>query len=228
MNKWKKYISVLFLLILCIGFTGCEKEEKYTEDEIKFKDEYESLNNKLKSDNKTKYMEVSVEKDNNIVYIDAKKAIELIENGTGVIYFGFPECPWCRNAAPALIEAAKEAGLDRVYYFNALSIRDKKHLDENGNIVTDQEGTSEYYKIVDLLKDKLNSYDGLNDETIKRLYFPTVVFIKDGQLIGLHSGTVESQKDPQIALTESQKSELQNIYSDYIHKVLGDLCDEKC
>ena len=39
-----------------------------------------------------------------------------ILDGTGIIYFGFPECPWCRNAVPVLLDAAEEVGIEKIYY----------------------------------------------------------------------------------------------------------------
>ena len=72
---------------------------------------------------------------------------------------------------------------------------------------------------------------GLNDDTIKRLYFPTVIFVKDGKVIGSHSGTVASQTDPSIALNESEHNELKKIYTDYMKTISSNLCTdshEKC
>ena len=157
-------------------------------------------------------------------YSDIKN---LITSGTGVIYFGFPECPWCRNAVPVLLDAAKESGINTIYYFNALSIRDKKHLDENGQIVVDDEGTEEYKELVELLYEYLDEYGGLNDSSIKRLYFPTVVFVKDGKVIGAHSGTVATQQDPNVILTSNEKNELKSIYSEYMLETLGSICTDK-
>ena len=144
-----------------------------------------------------------------------------------MIYFGFPECPWCRNAVPVLIETAKEIGIDKIYYFNALSIRDKKHLNENGKIVVDEEGTEEYKELVDLLYDYLGEYEGLNDSSIKRLYFPTVVFIKNGNILGMHIGTVNTQTDPSEELTTQQIEELKKIYTKYMLEVLGTMCNDE-
>ena len=74
----------------------------------------------------------------------------------------------------------------------------------------------------------LGEYEGLNDESIKRLYFPTVVFIKDGKIVGCHIGTLPSQTDQRVPLTEEQNGELINIYTDNIIKTLDSVCDDKC
>ena len=232
----KAVIKVSLLVILAVvssiviynyfNKTGAP-ETSITEDEKKFKKEYESLNGKTNASGK-EYPNVEIDEDNDIVYASYDDIKEVITKGTGVIYFGYPECPWCRNAVPMLLQAASNTGLDKIYYFNAKEIRDTKALDTDGNVVTTKEGTKEYYELVDLLSTVLGEYEGLNDASIKRLYFPTVVFIKDGKILGCHIDTLPSQTDPRVPLTEEQKSELVNIYTTNIAKISDDVCDDKC
>lgn len=234
MEKKRIIFSTLLLVVLLIAVyikvIDTKENKEYREDAIKFKEEYEALNQKQQAT--SSYKIIKIPEDNPIMYANYEKIEEVITKGTGVIYFGFPECPWCRNAVPVLLEAAEETGVETIYYFNALSIRDKKHLDENGNIVTDEEGTEEYYNLVDKLSDYLGTYEGLNDESLKRLYFPTVVFVKEGQILGLHVSTVESQDDPSQSLNDEQHEELKGIYSGYMLEMLGSICNdhsaEKC
>lgn len=219
-----KVIAVSALAIICLLVVTIKYTNEET-DAIRFKEEYEALNDKKDSN---EYINVDIDKENPIVYADAEEVIDLIKNDTAVIYFGFPECPWCRNAIPVLLDAAKELGIEKIYYYNALSIRDKKSLDENGDIVVEDEGTKEYEELVELLYDYLTIYDGLNDNTIKRLYFPTVLFVKDGEVIGLHISTVETQENPYNELTKEQYEELKTIYYDYLNKTFEIFCDEAC
>lgn len=218
-------LVVAMVALMVIGIFGMN--QKINNDGVKFKNEYETLNGKTNDYNK-EYLAVKIDSDNPIVYATYEDVMNLLDDGTGIIYFGFPECPWCRNAVPVLLDAAKELSIDKIYYFNALDIRDKKHLDEEGNIVIDEEGTEEYKKLVQRLYEVLPVYDGLNDETIKRLYFPTVVFVKDGNIIGLHTSTVTSQEDPYVGLTDAEYNELKQIYSDYINETYDILCDQSC
>lgn len=229
----KKYIQIIIaILITFVGmFFIYEILEKKANDKIitdneKFKTEYESLNGK-KTNDKT-YPEVKINTKINIVYKTEEKIVDIIKNGTGVIYFGFASCPWCRNAIPVLLDAANETSLEEIYYLDVKDIRDNKILDANGSIVTKKKGTSGYYKIVDALYDYLDVYKDLNDDKLKRLYVPAVVFVRDGTVVLMHTDTVSSQKDPYIPLNSEQKQELKNIYLKGIHKVLGDLCDESC
>ena len=230
-SKIKTIIIILLLLVLGIGIFLIyqEKTTETNPDGKKFKEEYESLNQKKTKTGKT-YLSLTIDENNPITYIDTSEAIDILENQTAVIYFGFPECPWCRNLVPVLLESIKDTEYQNIYYCNALKERDIKTLDDNGNIITEQEGSANYYKIVDILKDKLDTYDGLNDDSIKRLYFPTVVFVKNGKIEKVKSGTVESQKDPYKALTKSQKKELKQELEEAILNLQDNTCndDSKC
>lgn len=229
MKKMKIFITLLIILFLVTGFKlynyylSDSTNEKMI-DAIKFKEEYESLNNVLKDDGVNKHAEINIIEDNVMKYSNYNEIMNILESGTGVIYFGFPECPWCRNAVPELLEAAKETGLESIYYFSDMSFRDQRKLDEAGNVVIEKEGTEEYYNLINKLSDYLGPYKDLNDEKIKRLYVPTVIFVKDGNIVGVHIGTIESQTDPSILLNDKQSNELQEIYKDYIKEILNNSC----
>lgn len=226
----KKIIIGIAILLFVLGL-GCvfllsTRSSGITHDEVKFKKEYEKHNGVVK--NEKRMLSISIPDHNSIQYVTESEVIKQLQKGTSIIYFGFPECPWCRNLIPVLIDVAKDYGTS-ISYFNALPIRDVKHL-EKDKIVTDQEGTKGYYKIVDLLKNELGEYEGLNDSSIKRLYFPTVVFVKNGKVIGVHTGTVSSQKDPYKALTGKQRKELVKELEKYFDEISSSVCvkDSKC
>jgi len=209
--------AILILILIVLGVYILLNKET---DNIKFKKEYENLNTQKG------YLDIEIPEDNNIKYANFDELMEFLDSGTGIVYFGFPECPWCRNALPVLIEAAKENEIKNVYYFNAKPIRDDKEL-KDGKIVINKEGTEEYYKLVDKLKNHLGPYEGLEDDSIKRLYFPTVVFVMGGKIVGTHIGTVDSQEDPSKPLTKEQKQELLDIYNENISKIYGTCDTEK-
>jgi thiol-disulfide isomerase/thioredoxin len=190
----------------------------------KFKLEHEELNGVVPAGRETPYTTITVSEDNPFRYVDYAYVKELLQNGTGVLYLGFPKCPWCRSLVPTLTDVLIENNIEEAYYFNALSIRDIKSLDEEGNIVVEKEGTDEYYELLDMLSEHLGPYQGLNDESIKRLYFPTVVFVKDGQIVGVNEGTVESQTNPQVLLDEEQTTELKNILTLNLEKTYPQKC----
>ena len=223
------YISVMMILILIS--TGCF--EKKNTDALKFKEEYESLNGEKTQQGKT-YPKVDISKDNPIKYADIDEIVKIINDGTGVIYFGFPNCPWCRSAVPALLNAASESGIDTIYYLNVTDVRDSKVVDANGKVVTEKKGSKDYPKLLKALDNYLDEYviedaHGKKYKTgEKRIYVPLVVFVRNGKVIGTHLDTVESQKDPYKGLTDEQNEELSLIYYKFMNKILGDSCDETC
>lgn len=233
----KKITSLLLIIAGIFMITGCKVENVVVEensDSLLIKEEYESLNGTIREKDGKTISTISLSDENPFVYTTADEIISKIDNGdTFMLYFGFADCPWCRNAITVLSDAAKSAGVKKVYYFNLKDknkedVRNVLMLDENENIIITKEGSSDYNKLLDKLESSLDAYSGLNDETIKRIYAPTVLFIQDGNVIGKHVGTVDSQKDPYVLLDEEQTKELNDIYTDYIHEMLDDLCDEKC
>ena len=226
---FKIILSVVVLLLVIVGgvswyLEGNKNDNKAT-DSVKFKTEYEEYNGKKNFMDK-EYLKVSISDKNIVQYSTYDEVFSILEGKSGVIYFGFPTCPWCRNLVPVLLDAAEDAGIDTIYYLNALEERDKKSLDENGEIVVEKEGTKEYYQLVEKLDSVLGEYEGLNDSSIKRLYFPTVVFVKDGKIVGSHIGTLDSQTDPSIPLTDEQHDELKEILVDNMTNLIT--CDGAC
>lgn len=230
----KKYICLFIVMIISIMVVGCLGEEASREENSnKFKEEYESLNDKKASNDKT-YFKLEIPEDNPIKYSNAEEIVNIIENGSGVIYFGYPECPWCRSAVPALLTAAKEANIETIYYMNLKEERDVKTVDQDGNIITEKEASDDYKKILKALDQYLDDYtiedvkgNKINTNT-KRIYVPLVVFVKDGQVVGIHADTVESQTDPYQGLNEKQEEELTLIYLKFMNKIEENYCDENC
>ncbi len=229
MNKKQKITIAIILLVAVVSIIYLivinSKENKgnfSNSDEIKFKNEYETLNSKKKDDGTNEYINVNISGTNKIKYSNITEVINTLKNGTGVIYLGFPECPWCRTMISPFIDVVSNySSLHQVLYYDAREIRDSKHLDENGNIVVDKAGTEEYNELVSILYDYLDVYYGLNDPTIKRLYLPTVIFVKNGKVIGVHNGTLDAQTDVKVSLTEDQIKELKGIYTGYLDKMFS-------
>lgn len=222
MKKNVIILSIIVVIALVIAILFFLLNNKGMSDGERFKQEYEELNDS--------HLEVNIDSDNMIKYIGLEEAIDIIKNDTGVIYFGYPSCPWCRNAVPVLLDAASSTSLDTIYYVNAYNIRDVKEIDD-GNIVTTNEGDRLYDDLLEVLDDILDPYTLTldNGEVIdlgeKRLYVPMVLFVKDGEVVSYHLSTVDSQEDPSISLNDSQRDELYNIYLDGINNVVGGVCN---
>lgn len=221
---------LLFIVVLCVfSLVGCSKKDDYAS---KFKEEYESYNGKQTSSGKD-YLKVEIPEENVIVYSSISEVLDIIKNKSGVIYFGFPTCPWCRNIVSPLLEAADSTSLDKIYYLNMYEERDTiKYVD--GEFITEKEASEGYYDLVNALSSILDDYivkdsDGIEHNTSKkRIYVPLVVFVKDGEIVDYHANTVDSQVDPYVKLNDEEHETLYNIYLNGIHKVLDDVCDSKC
>lgn len=194
MNK-KKLMVVIDILLgaILVGIMTFGIYQYLKSDGEKFKAEYEALNNEN--------VNINISKNNPIKYVTLDEVFDIIQNKTGVIYFGFPGCPWCRNMIPVLFEAAKNNNIDTIYYFNPRNVK--------------KSDNDEYNK----LKEILNEYLSEDENGQKVLYVPDVYFIKDGKIVGHHLGTVDSQEDPTISLTDEEKNELLDIFNELFEKI---------
>lgn len=145
------------------------------------------------NDSKRFDKEYSVGEDNAFVYRNAKEVVDILKNGTGIVYMGFPECPWCQAYVKILNETAKEKGISKIYYLNIKEDREKN--------------TKEYQEIVELLRGKL----AYTDEGKERVYVPYVAFVTNGKVIDYDSETsvVEDDITPDQYWNKEQKERLQ-------------------
>lgn len=192
MNKKVKYIilGVLLLLIasLVVYFVFIKKDNNT--DNIKFSKEY-----------------TSVSKDNVFVYRSKDEIINILEHGTGIVYLGFPECPWCEAYVVLLNEIAKNEGIEKIYYYNI-----KEDRDDN---------TEFYQKVVSILSDYLD-YD---EEGRKRIFVPNVTFVKKGKIIFNDNETsLISEGTPSEYWTEEKKT----LFNEKLRKNINELLDDVC
>ena len=241
MDKDKKmFIGILMLLIAFMIFIGIvafrDKKENTINnaDAISFKNEYESLNNVVREKDGRTIKEISIDANNPVDIVTEEEAIALLERGTGIIYFGFPDCPWCRSMLPVLLSTLDNMSIEKLYYLNIGSIRDTLALGEKNKVEVKEEGTQGYYKILELMNNVLDPYyltneDGKKIDTKeKRLMAPTVVAVKNGKIVDIHVGTVDSQESGYDDLSIEQQEELQNRFMELIRSVYEVDCDEAC
>lgn len=230
-------VPVLFILASVFTYLKVINNQN---DAVKFKNEYEEYNN-VKVTNELSYSELNIGENNPIKYSNYDEIIDVIENKTGIIYLGFPECPWCRSALPILLDAANKNDIETIYYLNILNERDAYvvknnklvyQTDDQGN---EKKGTKGYFKLLEALDthltDYIISFEGKDYNTgEKRIYAPTVIFVKEGKILGLHVSTVESHKSGFDKMTDEQIEELYGIYEDYMLKMKKTTCstDSAC
>ena len=149
-----------------------------------------------------------VSEDNPFLIASFDEAVRHFEIGTGILVFGFPECPRCHNAFPVLEKAFREMGMDQ-------------HEGYNGKILyydifDDREADSERYRA---LVKYTESFLRLDDNGNPRIYSPDVFFVSSGVIVGNHLDTVPSLTNPRDMLNDEQEAELMGIYMDLMAKM---------
>lgn len=158
----KRLIILLVAIILVLSFALV-----YLNTDLFKETEVGTAIDNTVSDNIRFYREYpAVDMDNIYYYTNYDEVVQLLTKGTGIVFFGFPACPYCQVYAPVLAEVAKERGADKIYYLNIKEMRDKN--------------TDEYKKIVEVLSDYLEKDENGN----KRLYVPDTYFVKGGTIMG--------------------------------------------
>ena len=192
-------IIIAIVIVLCVLFCLLKvykTEKEVIKDNVKFSQEYGS-----------------VSEDNVFCYKTIDEIINILEHGTGVVYLGFPECPWCKEYVIYLNEVAKNSGCDKVYYFNILNDR--------------KDNTKKYQEIVNILKDYL-PYD---EEGNKRIYVPAVIAVKDGKIISFDDETSKDTKGYDTH-KENRKNEdldaLKKKLSEMFKNTSNNICTSGC
>lgn len=205
----KKVFIFLLTVVMLFSLTACEKNT----DALKFKKEYEDLNNQENGNHKIR--PVSISKDNPIIYSTAEEIVDMIDDKESfIVYFGFPKCPWCRSMIEILLDVAKDNNFSKIYYVDVYDIRDTKEVNENNEIKTTKEGTDGYYDLLDRLDSVLDDYKLTNeaseevDVNEKRIFAPNVVAIVKGKATKLAEGISEKQEDPYEEITKEMKDEM--------------------
>ncbi len=108
--------------------------------------------------------------DDNVFYTkDSDSVLKLLEHGTGVIYLGFKECPWCQAYAPYLDEVSKENELNVLYY----------------DILEDRKENTEFYQtLVETIGKQGDDITGYDNDGNARIYVPFVLYVVNGEIIG--------------------------------------------
>lgn len=186
MIRMKNKILIITAVLLIIGLStffliNNKTEELIKEDvsdSIKFSKEYND-----------------VPSDNVFVYRSVDEIIDIMKHGVGVVYLGYPECPWCQSYVKYLNEVAKEVGLSKIYYCNTKEVKESSY--------------DKYQELISLLHGHLQ----YNDEGKEWIYVPNVSFHNNGKIIENDYETskdTHNLKDPNEYWTEEEISELKN------------------
>ena len=101
--------------------------------------------------------------------ITIQQSIDILREGSDVLFFGFPECPWCQTLVPHIETSARIAGIQQVKYVNVLKDR--------------TDGSRAYKGLVGLLAPHLKK-DASGEP---RLFVPHVIVVKDGKIVASYT-----------------------------------------
>ena len=224
----KKFWILILSVLIILPVAGCEKK---ISDAKKFKEEYESLNGEVIYGSEVR--SINIDKKNPFIYKEVSDIVSMIKNNeTFIVYFGFAKCPWCRSVLPNLIKAAKDTGIDKIYYVDVLDIRDTMDIDDVGNPYKKKDADSSYYELLNLLDNVLADYTLTKDDKEykmgeKRIYAPNVVAIKDGEAVSMTTGVSDLQTDSHMDLTDEMNNESYNKFVKVLNEINGTMCTKE-
>ncbi len=237
-NYWKTICAcVLIILILTAGYLSYKKiydknkptvvVKNVTDDEKKFKKEYERYNDETNSSEEI-LKKVSIPEDNNIKYVSLSEAVDLIKKDQGVLFLAYPTNQKSRIVAPILVDVMNNTDIETLYYLNvrpnddeASDIRDIYTVNKK-RVQKSKDADEEYYELLKILDKYLPKYTLTNQSGDvvntgeKRLSVPTLISFNKGSIGKYVEGTVENHDyDKDGILRELTKEETRNIYDKY-------------
>ena len=222
--------------VLCEGNDNAITENVVTSDMLRFKYEYEALNDQPNAAGTRIFKPLAIPEFNLISYATPEQILEIAESGTGLILFGFPQCPWCRQMTPLLIDVALEKGIDVIHYIDMTTIRTTWALQDGTPVMTDpghpryQDMLTAFESVIepmDLNPFHLTDADGNSVNTYElRIFVPTLIAIRDGGIVASHVYTVPGSAPGNIygnqwyPLSDEETQYLREIYERVIAALL--------
>ena len=153
-----KRIKILFIIIIAIvGAYIIYNHFDNTEQDIKTYNKFSSEYTLVDTENKFNYTSID-------------EVINILSNGSGIIYFCTPESNWCQYYSYYLNEAVK----DEDVIINYLNIKNYRELN-----------TVKYQKIVELL----DSHIYVDDTNSSKIFMPDLTFVNNGKIVAHNNET---------------------------------------
>lgn len=140
-----------------------------------------------------------IEGEHSFYYVTMDEALQLVENPdfNGVLYFGFPGCPFCQSGVPVLFEAMQETGVP-VFYVSRrhdLRVDDWIDLDEQmARWIDAQFELSWIYTSPgeDYTDEEVENF--VPEPTRPNIFVPFVMHVRNGVVVDAHRGTFEGHE----------------------------------
>lgn len=176
-------LAGIMALAACLTFyiTRDKKEQEVgNTDAIRFKEEYESLNDK-RDRNGNLYLSVSISNDNPVVYKNEAEILELFKDKTGIFYFGYNSDAWCRGIIEPLLRSMNDNNMDTLYYYQILDTEENQNQESyfyTPSVLTVLDG--EIVKIEQKSEDESLEFNDEEKENLYNLYNEMIAEIKNG------------------------------------------------
>ena len=115
--------------------------------------------------------------DNHFQVIAKDDLEDFMQHGTGILFFGFPECPWCQAYLPLAEEVLSSVDVTCRYY----------------NIYADKKQDRPFYDEICTLLESINDsgheivrYDNDGKQVV---YMPLMMFIENGRIVSYDDET---------------------------------------
>lgn len=148
----------------------------------------------------------TISEDNSFQVVSSAEALTFLENGTGILFLGFPENKWSVSIAEMLDEVSKELDYSPINYFNFYDERESRH--------------DNYLGIIREVDDYLDR----DDEGKIDIYAPTVIGVIHGDVVYFDNETtfMNNRLEPKNYWSEEQKDKKMTQF----RKILSDLKKE--
>lgn len=195
----------IMMLMICLCLAGCGLQDKDKKNNgNSYCDDGVSNACKIEESADMSAYENFKAKDNQFVRSDMKTVLSMIEKKeSGVVYFGFPACPWCVEALPIMNDAAKDKKLNIMYV---------QTRDENKELMYTAEQKKSIMAYTDAYLEK-------DEDGEKQFYVPFLIVVKDGKVVAGHIGTVDGYDTHERKMNDAEKAELKDIYLQMFEKL---------
>lgn len=168
MNQTLKKLVYFFLyslVILAFIYLGTKDYNlvTYTTDGERFNGDYNEI-----------------PRNNPFKYLNSTELIELLNNGSGIIFMGNKENIWSKRYAQYLYELSKDFDIKEIFYYDVKKVK----LLKNRN----------YYNIINALEGKLIE----TDDSTNNLFSPSLYIVKDGEVVFYDNTTAVVNNDLEI------------------------------
>ncbi len=177
-----------------------EQQEGNVIDSIKFKKEYEVLNDeKVNENGEQRYSTISIPENNPMEYVTLEELVNIANTQDAYIYVSSATCPFCRATIETLLEVAKECNVEKIYYY-----------DTSKQIIEDEE---KYNQLMEQLVEKEIVKKNNDGKTVFGI--PIVLKVSDGIVESITRGVAYKREDNQSVhdkITEEQKKQVHDRY----------------